>query len=263
MLAKLTLRSLALLYLGVIIIFPVGMVLWRAFEGGVSPVLDALTEPHALQAIQLTLLIALIAVPLNTVFGVLCAMVLVRHDFRGKGLLNAAIDLPLGISPIVIGLALIIVYGRQGWFGGWLLDHGVQVIFSTPGMVIATIFVSLPFVVREVVPVLQEIGMEQEHAASTLGAGPFQTFRYITLPAIRAGIGYGVVLTMARAIGEFGAVAIVSGKIAGRTETMTLYVEESFQSFDLTAAYALSVVMALIAFATLLAMNLLGRTRES
>lgn len=263
MLARLTLRSLALLYLGLIIIFPVGMVLWRTFQGGVAPVIDALTEPHALQAIWLTLLIVAIAVPLNTVFGVLCAIMIARHNFRGKGLLNAVIDLPLSVSPVVIGLALIIVYGRRGWFGGWLLDHGIAVIFSTPGMVIATVFVSLPFVVREVVPVLREIGTEQEQAARTLGAGPVQTFRYITLPAIRAGIGYGVVLTMARAIGEFGAVSIVSGRIAGRTETMTLYVEDRFQSFDLTAAYALSVVMALMALATLLAMNLLGKQRES
>ena len=256
-------RGVALTYLSLIIIFPVGIVLWRTFENGISPVVESLTEPHAVSAIWLTILIALIVVPLNTVLGVLCALVLVRQNFRGKGLLNAAIDLPLGISPVVIGLALIIVYGRNGWFGGWLLDRGVQVIFSTPGMVLATIFVSLPFVVREVMPVLREVGTDQEQAANTLGAGPLQTFRHVTLPSIRAGIGYGVVLTTARAIGEFGAVSIVSGKIAGRSETMTLYAEDRFQAFDLQAAYALTVVMALIAFATLITMNVLEQKRGS
>ena len=259
--ARIALRGIALTYLSLIIVFPVGIVLLRTFEDGIAPVIEALTEPHALTAIWLTIFIALIAVPLNTVFGILCALVLVRQDFRGKGLLNAAIDLPLGVSPVVIGLALIIVYGRNGWFGGWLIDHGIQVIFSTPGMVIATIFVSLPFVVREVMPVLREVGTDQEQAANTLGAGPIQTFRHITLPSIQAGIGYGVVLTTARAIGEFGAVSIVSGKIAGRTETMTLYAEDRFQAFDLQAAYALTVVMALIAFATLIAMNVLEQKR--
>lgn len=259
--ARIAMRGIALTYLSLIIIFPVTIVLWRTFEDGIAPVIEALTEPHALTAIWLTIFIALIAVPLNTVFGVLCALVLVRQDFRGKGLLNAAIDLPLGVSPVVIGLALIIVYGRNGWFGGWLLDHGIQVIFSTPGMVIATIFVSLPFVVREVMPVLREVGTDQEQAASTLGAGPVQTFRHVTLPSIQAGIGYGVVLTTARALGEFGAVSIVSGKIAGRTETMTLYAEDRFQAFDLQAAYALTVVMALIAFGTLIAMNVLEQKR--
>ena len=153
--------------------------------------------------------------PLNTVFGVLCALVLVRQSFRGKALLNAAVDLPFAVSPVVIGLALILVYGRNGWFGDWLIEHGIQVIFSTPGMILATIFVSLPFVVREVVPVLREIGTEQEQAAETLGASPWQTFWRITLPAIRWGVAYGVVLATARALGEFGAVSIVSGKLSG------------------------------------------------
>jgi sulfate/thiosulfate transport system permease protein len=259
MTAKLSLRAIAIAYLAAIVLLPVGMVAWRTFEHGLTGPLDALSDPDAISAIWLTLLIAVIAVPLNTVFGILCAIVLVRHDFRGKGVLNAAIDLPLGISPIVVGLSLIIVYGRHGWLGGWLMDNGIQMIFSTPGMVIATIFVSLPFVVREVVPVLREIGTEQEQAATTLGSGAWQTFRLITLPAIRSGVGYGVILTIARSIGEFGAVSVVSGKIIGRTTTMTLYVEESFQGFNLTAAYTLSIVMALLALGTLVAMNLLER----
>ena len=203
------------------------------------------------------MLIAAIAVPLNTVFGVFCALLLVRRSFPGKSLLNVLIDLPFAVSPVVVGLALVLVYGRTGWFGGWLSDAGIRVIFAWPAMVLATIFVSLPFVVREVVPVLQEIGTEQEQAAHTLGATPWQTFWRITLPAIRAGVTYGVVLTTARALGEFGAVSIVSGKIAGRTSTLTVHVEERFQQFDLVGAYTSSLVLALIALVIVLSMTLL------
>ena len=192
----------------------------------------------------------------------LCALVLVRQRFRGRALLNASIDLPFAVSPVEIGLALILVYGRDGWVGGWLAEQGIQVIFSPVGMVLATIFVSLPFVVREVVPVLREIGTEQEQAAATLGASPLQTFLRVTLPAIRWGVAYGVVLTTARALGEFGAVSVVSGKLSGRTETLTLRVEERFQAFDLTGAYAAAVVLAAMALITLLAMNLL-RPKEA
>ena len=177
-------------------------------------------------------------------------------------MLNSLIDLPFAISPVVVGLALILVYGRTGWFGDWFAAHGVRIIFSTPGMVLATIFVSLPFVVREVVPVLREIGVDQEEAASTLGASPAQTFWRVTLPAIRWGVAYGVILTTARALGEFGAVAVVSGKIEGQTETMTLFVEQRFQAFDLTGAYAASVVLALLALAVIGTMTLLDRRKE-
>jgi sulfate transport system permease protein len=260
--AKLGLRAVAIGYLALIIAGPVTMVLWRAFEHGPGPFWAALTSPAAVSAIQLTLLVTVIAVPLNTIFGILCAIVLARQQFRGKALLNAAVSLPLSVSPIVVGLSLIIVYGRRGWFGGWLFEHGLRVIFSTPGMVLATMFVSLPFVAREVTPLLLELGTEQEQAAETLGASWLQTFRRITLPAIRAGVGYGVVLTVARAIGEYGAVTIVSGHITGRTETMTLFVEDRFQSFDLTGAYAMSIVMALLSLATLLAMNVFGARKE-
>jgi sulfate/thiosulfate transport system permease protein len=198
-------------------------------------------------------------VPANTVFGVLCALAIVRRRFRGHGLVNSIVDLPLALSPVVVGLALVLVYGRNGWWGGWLIDNGFQVIFALPGMVLATIFVSLPFVVREVVPVLREIGDEQEEASATLGASSWQTFWRVTLPAIRWGVAYGVVLTTARALGEFGAVSVVSGRIAGRTETMTLHVEERFQAIEVQDAYASSVVLALLAVATLLAMTLLRR----
>jgi sulfate/thiosulfate transport system permease protein len=259
MTARYTLRFAALGYLGALLVVPVGLIVYRAFSDGIGAFLDAITTPEALHALWLTILIALIAVPANTVFGVLCALAIVRRRFRGHGLVNSIVDLPLALSPIVVGLALVLVYGRNGWWGGWLTGHGIDVIFALPGMVLATIFISLPFVVREVVPVLREIGDEQEEASATLGASSWQTFWRVTLPAIRWGVAYGVVLTTARALGEFGAVSVVSGRIAGRTETMTLHVEERFQSFDLTGAYASSVVLALLAVATLLAMTLLRR----
>ena len=252
-------RFLALGYLGALLLVPVGLVFYRAFSDGLGDFLGAVTTPEALHALWLTVLIALIAVPANTVFGVLCALAIVRRRFRGHGLVNSIVDLPLALSPIVVGLALVLVYGRNGWWGGWLIDNGFQVIFALPGMVLATIFISLPFVVREVVPVLREVGDEQEQAAATLGASSWQTFWRVTLPAIRWGIAYGVVLTTARALGEFGAVSVVSGRIAGRTDTMTLHVQERFESFDVTGAYAASVVLALLAVTTLLAMTLLRR----
>jgi sulfate transport system permease protein len=261
--SRLGLRVLALGYLGLLLAAPVGLVFYRTFENGFGPAWDAVTTPEAQHAFWMTILMVVVAVPVNTVFGIVCALVLVRHRFRGKALMNAAIDLPFAVSPVVIGLALILVYGQDGWFGSWLTEQGIQVIFSTPGMILATIFVSLPFVVREVVPVLREIGTEQEQAASTLGASSWQTFWRVTLPAIRWGVGYGIVLATARALGEFGAVSVVSGKLQGQTETMTLFVEQRFHQFDLTGAYAASVVLALLAVATLLTMNLFGgRTSE-
>jgi sulfate/thiosulfate transport system permease protein len=259
MTTRLTLRVVALGYLGALLVVPVGLVAFRAFEDGIGDFVSAITTPEALHALWLTVIIALIAVPANTVFGVLCALAIVRRRFRGHGLVNSVVDLPLALSPVVVGLALVLVYGRNGWWGGWLIDNGFQVVYALPGMVLATIFVSLPFVVREVVPVLREIGDEQEQAAATLGASGWQTFWRITLPAIRWGIAYGVVLTTARALGEFGAVSVVSGRIAGRTETMTLHVEERFQAFEVQDAYAASVVLALLAVVTLLAMTVLRR----
>jgi sulfate transport system permease protein len=260
---RLALRVAALGYLFLLLAAPVGLVFFRTFEDGFGPAWQAVTTPEAQHAFWLTLTMVAIAVPVNTVFGVITAIVLVRHRFPGKALMNAAIDLPFAVSPVVIGLALILVYGQDGWFGGWLTEQGIQVIFSTPGMILATIFVSLPFVVREVVPVLREIGTEQEQAASTLGSSWWQTFWRITLPSIRWGLTYGVVLATARALGEFGAVSVVSGKLSGETETATLFVEQRFHQFDLTGAYAASIVLALMALATLLTMNLLNRRREA
>jgi sulfate/thiosulfate transport system permease protein len=259
MASRIALRSVAIVYLSALLLGPLAIVGFRTFEHGIGPAIEAVTTPEALHAFWLTLLIAAIAVPCNTVFGVICAIAIVRYRFRGHGIVNSVVDLPLALSPVVVGLALFLVYARTGWFGPWLLEHGVQVIFALPGMVLATIFVSLPFVVREVVPVLREIGDEQEQAAATLGSSSWQTFRRVTLPAIRWGVAYGVVLTTARALGEFGAVSVVSGRIAGRTETLTLFVGERFERFDLVGAYAASVVLALVAITTLLALTALRR----
>jgi sulfate transport system permease protein len=256
------LRWIALGYLAVVLVGPLALVFWRTFEDGVDPAWNALTAPETIHAFKLTLLIAAIAVPLNTIFGVVCALLIVRRRFRGKGLLNAFVDLPLALSPVVVGLSLFLLYGRQGWFGGWLEEHDVQVLFALPGMVLATVFVSLPFVCREVVPTLREIGEEQEQAARTLGASRMETLRRITFPSIRWAIVYGVVLTTARCLGEYGAVAVVSGRVQGKTETATLRVEERYDSFDLQGAYAISLVLALLAVLVLLAMTLI-KPKES
>jgi sulfate transport system permease protein len=250
------LRLAAIGYLTIVLVGPLAVVFWRTFEGGLGPVWDALSNPDTIHAFELTLIITLIAVPVNTAFGILCGLTIVRRSFPGKGLLNAFIDLPLALSPVVVGLALFLLYGRQGWFGGWLDEHEIQFLFALPAMVMATIFVSLPFVAREVIPTLREIGDDQEQAARTLGASGWQTFWRITLPSIRWAVIYGVILTTARCLGEYGAVAVVSGRIQGRTETATLRVEERYQSFDLPGAYAISIVLALIAISVLLLMTL-------
>src|SRR5213596_4144238 len=221
MIGKYALRLASLGYLAALLVAPVGYVFWKTFQHGFGPAWDAVTTPDAVHALKVTLILTAIAVPANTVFGVLAALAIVRHRFPGSGVFNAVVDLPLALSPVVAGLALVLLYGRGGWLGG----H--HIVFALPGMVLATMFVSLPFVVREVVPVLREIGTEQEQAAATLGASPLHVFRRVTLPAIRWAVAYGVVLTTARALGEFGAVSIVGGGIAGRTQTMTQYVQAS------------------------------------
>jgi sulfate/thiosulfate transport system permease protein len=256
---RLPLRIVALGYLALLLAAPVGMVAYRTFGDGIGPVIDSLTTQEAQHAFYLTFVMVAVAVPLNTIFGVVTALLIVRKRFTGKSILNALIDLPFAVSPVVVGLALILAYGNSSGIGGWLFDNGIRVIFTPLGMILATIFVSLPFVVREVVPVLREIGTEQEEASETLGASSWQTFWRVTLPAIRWGVAYGVVLTTARALGEFGAVSVVSGKLSGRTETATLRVEERFHQFDLTGAYSASLVLALMALVTLLAMNVLKR----
>jgi sulfate/thiosulfate transport system permease protein len=254
---RLPLRLTALAYLTLVLLAPLAMVFRRTFQHGLAPVWSALGAGDTLHALEVTLLVTAIAVPLNTVFGILAGLAIVRRQFAGKGLLNAFIDLPLALSPVVVGLALYLLYGRTGWFGGWLLGHGIQVLFAWPAMTLATVFVSVPFVAREVIPTLRELGDEQEQAAHTLGASGWQAFRRITLPSIRWAIIYGVVLTTARCLGEYGAVAIVSGRIVGKTETATLRVEDSYQSFDAISAYAVALVLAVIAVAVLILMTVL------
>jgi sulfate/thiosulfate transport system permease protein len=252
------LRSFALGYLALLLLIPLGMIFYQAFKQ-LGPAFTSITTPDAMHAFYLTILVTAIAVPINTIFGVGCALLLVRTNFRGRALINAIIDLPFAISPVVIGLALLLVYSRTGWFGPWLDANGFQVAFALPGIVLATIFVTLPFVVREVVPVLHEIGDEQEQAARTLGANWWQTFWRITLPAIRWGVSYGVVIATARALGEFGAVAVISGRISGQTQTATIWIQQTFQNFDQAGAYLGAVVLALLAVSILVAMNVFKR----
>jgi sulfate/thiosulfate transport system permease protein len=256
---QLGLRTVALGYLGLLLLAPVVMIFYRTFEHGLEPVWEAITAPNAVHAFWLSIEIVAIAVPLNTAFGIGMALLLERGRFWGKPVLGLLVDLPFAISPVVVGLALVLVYGNTGWFGDALAEQGIQIIFSVPGMVLATAIVSLPFVVRETMPVLRELGTDAEQAAETLGASAWQTFWRITLPGIRWGVVYGVVLTTARALGEFGAVSIVSGRIEGQTQTLPLYVQDRFENFDITGAYTASVVLALLALSTLLAMNLLTR----
>jgi sulfate transport system permease protein len=257
MIGKYALRFASLGYLAVLLVAPVGYVFWKTFEHGVAPAWHAVTTPDAVHALKVTLILTAIAVPANTIFGVLSGIAIVRHRFRGAGIFNAVVDLPLALSPVVVGLALLLLYGRGGWLGG----HGVA--FALPGMALATIFVSLPFVVREVVPVLREIGTEQEQAAATLGASWLQTFRRVTWPAIRWATAYGVVLTTARALGEFGAVSVISGRLTGQTESMTLYVQDRYREYDDVGAYASSALLALLAVATLILMTRLKPKEET
>lgn len=258
------LRVLGLGFLALLLVAPLVVIFTEAFKDGISPPLDAITSPNGLHALKLSLIMVAIAVPLNTVFGILCALLLVRHKWKGNAVIDAVINLPFALSPIVIGLSLYLLYSTNGgWFGPTLAEAGFEVLFSVPGMVLASIFVSLPFVVRETVPVLQEIGTEQEQAASTLGANAWQTFRRITLPAIRWGVAYGVVLTTARVLGEFGAVTIVSGSISGETETLPIFVQKQFDAFNEPGAYGASLLLALLALMTLLAMNLLKRKEDA
>jgi sulfate/thiosulfate transport system permease protein len=257
-----SLRTIALVYLSLLLVFPVIGIFFEAISYGIDTAIEAVTTPEAQHAFYLTILLCLVAVPLNTVFGILTALVLVRHDFRGKAFLNGLIDLPFAISPVVIGLALVLVYGpRDSFIGEWFAGQGIQIIFSPIGMAIATMFVSLPFVVREVEPVLREIGTDQEEAASTLGANGWQTFWKVTLPAIRWGVTYGVVLATARSLGEFGAVSVVSNNVAGETETVPLFVARQYELLgdNVAGAYAASIVLAIMALITLLSMNLIRR----
>jgi sulfate transport system permease protein len=253
--AKLGLRGFAIGYLGLILVAPLGLVTYRTLAEGARNAWKALEDPNTIHAFQVTLIAVAIAVPLNTVFGVVCGLAIVRRRFPGKGLVNAFVDLPLALSPVVVGVSLFALYGRTGWFGPFLTGHGIRVLFALPAIVLATIFVSVPFVAREVIPTLREIGNDQEQAAHTLGASGWQTFWRITLPSIRLAVVYGVVVTAARCLGEYGAVAVVSGSIEGQTETATLRVDDYYQNLDLSGAYAVSLVLALISITILVVMS--------
>lgn len=258
---RLTLRTIALAYLGILVALPVGLIIARAFGDGVGAFWDQITTPAAISALSLSLLIVAIVVPLNVVFGVATALALVRGRMPGKGIVQAIVDLPFAVSPIVVGVSLILLWGSAGWFG-FLDEAGFKVIFALPGMVLATIFVTLPFVVREVEPVLHEIGDEQEQAAATLGATRWQTFWRITLPAIRWGLTYGVILTIARSLGEFGAVIMVSSGIAGESQTLTLLVHSRYiDDHNTFGAYAAATLLMFLAIAALLVMTVLDRRR--
>jgi sulfate/thiosulfate transport system permease protein len=262
--SRLTLRVVALAYVLGLLALPILVILYRTFEPGLDTFIASIRTPAAISALNLSLTIVAIVVPLNVVFGVVTAIALVRWRVPGRGLIQAVVDLPFAVSPIVVGVSLIMLWGASGWFGGLEGSTGVKVIFGLPGMVLATLFVTLPFVVREVEPVLHEIGTEQEQAASTLGASGWQTFWRITVPAIRWGLTYGVVLTVARALGEFGAVIMVSSGFPGVSQTLTLLVHSRYiDDHNTYGAYAAATVLMGLAVATLLLMTLLDRKRST
>lgn len=256
-------RLVALGYLFVLVVLPVALILWRSFGHGITAFIDSISTPAAIAALDLSLLIIAIVVPLNVIFGVATAIALVRGRFPGRNVVQGIVDLPFAVSPVVVGSALILLWGVGGWFGG-VQSLGFRVIFGLPGMVIATLFVTLPFVVREVEPVLHEIGDEQEQAAATLGASAWQTFWRVTLPAIRWGLTYGVVLTVARALGEFGAVIMVSSGQPGKSQTLTLLVNARYLTDQNTfGAYCAATLLMGLALVTLLLMTLLDRKRST
>ncbi|HMG41470.1 MAG TPA: sulfate ABC transporter permease subunit [Acidimicrobiales bacterium] len=255
---KYVLRFVAAAYLLLLVAWPVSLVAKNTFADGFTELRSILEDPDVTHALQLTVQVAIAAVVINTVFGVGISILLVRYEFPGKRLLSPLIDLPLSVSPVVVGLALILVYGgRDGWFGPTLEDAGFQIIFATPGIVLATTFVALPLVIREVVPVLEEVGIEQEQAAQSLGANALQTFRRITLPSIRWAVVYGVVLSLARSLGEFGAVKVVSGNVLGETRTATLVVEEKYLNFDRGGAYATAFLLAIVSVACIVVVSII------
>ena len=262
--ARWSLRLLAVGYVFFLVAWPVGLLARRTFQDGLSNVLDTLSEPDVISALQLTGIVALTAVAINLVFGVTISILLVRYEFPGKRVLSALIDVPLSVSPVVVGLALVLVYnGRNGWFGPTIEEGGLRVIFNTPGLVLATCFVALPLVIREVVPVLHEIGDEQEQAARSLGANAPQTFWRITLPSIKWAVVYGVVLSLARSVGEFGAVKVVSNNVSGKTQTATLMVEEKYQNFAQDSAYAIAFLLVLVSIACLVVVAILRPKHEA
>lgn len=251
-------RTVVIVYLFLLVAWPVSLVVTNTFENGLASLQGLFADPDIVHALQVTVVAAVAATAINTVFGVTVSLLLVRTEFPGKRLLSSLVDLPLAISPIVVGLALVLVYGGNGgWFGPTLENWGLQIIFSTPGIILATAFVALPLVIREVIPVLEEVGTEQEQAAQSLGANGWQTFWRVTLPGIRWAIVYGVVLTLARSLGEFGAVKVVSGNILGETRTATLAVEENYLNFNQEGAYAIAFLLASVSVICIIVVSIL------
>ena len=246
------LTALALGFMGLFLVLPLAAVFVEALKGGWAAYWAALKEPDALSAIRLTLLTAAIAVPLNLVFGVAAAWCIAKFEFRGKAFLTTLIDLPFSVSPVVAGLIYVLVFGAQGWLGPWLAEHDIKIIFAVPGIVLATVFVTFPFIARELIPLMQAQGSDEEQAAQVLGAGGWQTFWHVTLPNIKWGLIYGVILCNARAMGEFGAVSVVSGHIRGQTNTMPLHVEVLYNEYQGQAAFAVASLLALLAIVTLI-----------
>lgn len=254
---RLLLIGLALAYVALMLFLPLGAVLFEAFRSGWPAWLDAIKEPDAISAIRLTLLVAAISVPLNMVFGVAAAWAISKYDFRGKTLLVTLIELPFSVSPVVSGLVYVLLFGAQGWFGEWLQARGIEIIFAVPGLVLATVFVTFPFVARQLIPLMTIQGRGQEEAALSLGASGWQAFRRVTLPNIRFGLLYGVLLCNARAMGEFGAVSVVSGHIRGETNTMPLHVEVLYNEYNFVAAFAVASLLAGLALVTLVLKSVL------
>ena len=245
------LTALALGFMGLFLVLPLAAVFVEALRGGWQAYWDALKEPDALAAIRLTLLTAAIAVPMNLVFGVAAAWCIAKFEFRGKSFLTTLIDLPFSVSPVVAGLIYVLVFGAQGWLGPWLAEHDIKIVFAVPGIVLATVFVTFPFIARELIPLMQAQGTDEEQAAQVLGASGWQTFWHVTLPNIKWGLVYGVILCNARAMGEFGAVSVVSGHIRGQTNTMPLHVEILYNEYQGAAAFAVASLLALLAIVTL------------
>lgn len=256
---KLGLITLAVLYLTLILFIPALNVFVQAFSKGIAPFFANLTDPAFQSAARLTFIIAAIAVPVNTVFGLCAAWTIARKRFPGRAFVISLLDVPFSVSPVVAGLMIVLLYGRNGWFGPFLEAHDIKIVFALPGMVLATAFVTLPFVAREVIPVLEEVGTDQEEAAQTLGANSWQTFWRVTLPSIRWGLLYGVLLTNARAMGEFGAISVVSGNIASKTQTLPLFVEQTYKQYQTEAAYSAAVLLGLLAVVTLVLKEILER----
>jgi sulfate transport system permease protein len=254
------LTAIALIFLALFLVVPLAAVFAQAFAKGVAYYFDSLKDPDAWSAIKLTLITAAIAVPLNVVFGLTASWCIAKFEFRGKAFLTTLIDLPFSVSPVVSGLIYVLMFGAQGWFGPWLIDHNVQIIFAVPGIVLATIFVTFPFVARELIPLMQAQGNDEEEAAHVLGASGWQIFRRVTLPNVKWGLLYGVILCNARAMGEFGAVSVVSGHIRGQTDTMPLHVEILYNEYNFSAAFAVASLLALLALVTL-GLKLLAENR--